>query len=140
MGIRTILGPRGTEVASYLFWGACTTAVNVASFVALRSLARVPVVPANAAAWALAVLFAFATNRAFVFRPETSGARAVAGELAKFTAARLASGAADMALVYALIDRARFPETATKVAINVLVVAMNYVAGKFFVFAKEKAS
>ncbi len=56
------------KIGAYLFWGVMTTLVNMAAFWLFRSGLSRSVLLANAIAWALAVLFAYVTNRAFVFR------------------------------------------------------------------------
>ncbi len=121
---------------AYAFWGAMTTAVNVVAFFVLRSWFSVPLMPSNLVAWALAVLFAFATNRAFVFASRSRGLAAVSAELARFFASRLFSGALDMALMWLFADAFAFPEVPVKVAVNLVVIAVNYVTSLVFVFDK----
>lgn len=121
---------------SYIFWGALTTLVNVASFFILRRIALAPLVAANFSAWVLSVLFAFYTNRRFVFQSRARGVGSVSRELAMFFASRIFSGALDMALMYVLVAVLYIEELPVKIAVNVIVIAVNYLTSLLFVFRK----
>ena len=121
---------------SYIFWGVLTTLVNVASFFVLRKIALAPIVAANLSAWVLSVLFAFYTNRRFVFHSPARGPVLVSRELARFFASRIFSGALDMALMYALAVMLMIEELPVKVAVNVIVIVVNYLTSLAFVFRK----
>ena len=122
--------------AAYVFWGALTTLVNIAAFFLLRRMVALPLLGANLAAWVASVLFAFASNRRFVFGSRSRGFIPVASELARFFASRAFSGLLDMALMYSLVARLAFAELPVKIAVNVLVVAINYLTSLLFVFTK----
>ena len=68
---------RCREVGSYLFFGVLTTIVNYVSYYALTRWLGMGVTAATAWAWALAVLFAFVTNKLWVFRSRTRGLAAL---------------------------------------------------------------
>ena len=114
---------RCREVGSYLFFGVLTTIVNYVSYYALTRWLGMGVTAATAWAWALAVLFAFVTNKLWVFRSRTRGLAALGHELAAFVAARLFSGLLDMWV---------------KIGDNVFVTALNYVFSKLWIF-RERA-
>lgn len=123
-----------SQIFLYAVFGVLTTAVNVVSFRLLR-LTGIPLEAGVAAAWILSVLFAFFTNRKYVFR---SGALPFPKELAAFFAARIFSGAADFLLMH-FLGRADFmDETALKILVNIVVVALNFFLSKFFVFSGKK--
>ncbi len=124
------------KVGAYLFWGVMTTLVNVAAFSFFRTLLDVPLLASNAGAWTLAVAFAFATNRAFVFGSRAKGLADATGEFARFVASRLFSGALDMALMFVGARILSFDELATKIAVNVVVVVVNYVTSSLVVFRR----
>ncbi len=121
---------------SYIFWGVLTTLVNIAAFFLLRRIALAPLVAANLSAWVLSVLFAFYTNRRFVFRSSVRGPGPVSRELAKFFASRIFSGVLDMALMYVFIAVLLVEELPVKVAVNVIVIVVNYLTSLVFVFRK----
>lgn len=150
-------------VSRYILFGVLTTAVNVCAFRLLRAV-RVPLTVSVAAAWVISVAFAFVTNRSFVFRPDADAAgnadaagkykaeppkaetpRAVVREAALFLAARVFSGAVDLALMAAFSGRAALGtdtaagETALKLLANVVVVIINFALSKAIVFKRRCA-
>jgi putative flippase GtrA len=127
-----------THLVAYAFWGVMTTAVNIAFFFALRTFFATPMLAANFAAWVVAVLFAFVTNRRFVFSSSEQGPFSIAKELLLFISSRAFSGFLDMALMFALIDAAGFAELPVKVAVNGIVIVVNYLTSRFFVFRKKE--
>ncbi|WP_038023478.1 GtrA family protein, partial [Tetragenococcus muriaticus] len=59
------------EVISYLFFGGMTTVVNFIVFFLARSLFGWSLVVSNTLSWIFSVLFAFATNKKWVFKSKT---------------------------------------------------------------------
>ena len=122
------------ELILYGIFGVLTTVVNVVVFALLRK-AGVMLDVAVAAAWVLSVVFAFFTNRTFVF---ASSSHHVLRECAAFFAARIFSGVVDVLLMHFLAGRlftGQAGESVLKVAVNVIVIVLNYVASKFWVFS-----
>ena len=64
--IRAIL-VKYREAIMYLFFGGCTTMVNLVSYYLLRNLFGVDITAANTIAILLSILFAYAVNKWFVF-------------------------------------------------------------------------
>ena len=60
------------EMLSYIFFGVCTTVVNIAVFQACTALLHWNWAVSNVLAWVLSVLFAFVTNKLFVFQSKKS--------------------------------------------------------------------
>jgi putative flippase GtrA len=117
-------------------FGALTTAVNFAVFWAATSVASIEYKSANAIAWALAVAFAYITNRLFVFRSRASGASAVAGEAARFVGARLLTLLVDMAIMVLAVELLGIGGAVAKIAANIVVIVSNYAISKLFVFRR----
>ena len=53
---------------AYLFFGVLTTLINLVSFWALSRFTAVETIPATVIAWIIAVIFAFVTNKIWVFK------------------------------------------------------------------------
>lgn len=138
--------PRLFELGAYLFFGALTTLVNWLVYLALTALTGLSdrergsadyLLIANisqAVAWILSVLFAYATNRRFVFRSETDGGGRLR-ELWLFVSSR--------ALGYVLFDLLLFSafllfmtDRPAKLIMNAFVIVFNYVASRFVIFKK----
>ena len=124
------------EIISYLFFGVLTTIVNYVSYWAFTRALGMSVAVATFWAWALAVLFAFVTNKIWVFHSRTNSVRAFFAELAAFVAARVFSGALDVALMRLFADKMGLPDMWVKLALNVLVTVLNYIFSKLWIFKK----
>jgi putative flippase GtrA len=123
--------------AAYIFWGILTTLVNILVFEACRIVFSFPVPVSNAVAWVLSVLFAFFTNREFVFKGQNGETASLGVQIGLFFLSRLFSGAMDMALVVLLISSLGLPELPMKVLINGVVIIVNYVASALVVFRRR---
>jgi len=134
------------EQISYLFFGGLTTLVNIAAYW-LLARAGLSTGIANAAALALSILFAYITNRLWVFESKTRGLAALK-ELAYFIACRLGTGLVDQGIMVAGVDHlgpALFPGAdlelwgvCVKVVSNVIVIILNYIFSKLIIFRKQK--
>ena len=119
----------------YLFFGGCTTLVNIISFMILRFL-TVGTYISNGIAWVLAVLFAFVTNKLYVFESKSKNAKTVTREAISFFAFRLLSLFIDMGIMYLMIDVLSWNELLAKVLANIVVIIVNYIFSKLFIFKK----
>ena len=145
------------EIISYLFWGVLTTVVSWGTYslfeilfstnakIALFSLEiSVAVVSANVLSWICAVLFAFITNKIFVFRSRSWKRKIFWPELWKFVSARLATGIIEIIAVPLLeslgLDQQIFgiEGILAKIIVSVVVVILNYIFSKLFVFKGAK--
>lgn len=122
------------EVISYLIFGVLTTLVNIVVYTVCNDLLQIQYLISNAIAWILSVLFAYITNRKYVFE---SNNKSMIDELVKFIGARLSTGIMDMVLMWLLVDILAFNSMVSKIVVNVLVVVLNYMLSKVFIF-KEK--
>ena len=123
------------EKISYLFFGALTTLVNIAVFKGLTLIWGTDrYLWANAVAWVLAVAFAYVTNRKYVFVSTASTKCEFTRELLSFFGFRLLSFGADELLMFLLVTVAAQNELAAKIAVNIIVVIMNYIFSKFIIF------
>ena len=121
----------------YAVFGALTTAINIADYALCYRMLRFPNVPSNVIAWILAVLFAFVTNKLYVFESKSLERGTVVRELASFVGARLATGLLDLAVMFVGVDLLHGPDLVFKVGSNVIVIILNYVLSKLIVFRKK---
>lgn len=124
------------EPISYIFWGVATTAVNYGAYFILAQGLHVHYLASNTAAWIIAVIFAFIVNKYFVFSSKNRSCKTVAAEACKFAGARLASGLLETLLLFLFVDIFRFNDGIVKCAAGIVVILVNYITGKFFVFKK----
>ena len=123
----------------YVIFGALTTAVNTGVYWLCAHPLGMPVIPATVTAWVFAVLFAYLTNRKWVFHSEAATRKEYVREFVSFYLCRLATGVLDWVLMYLLVDRMHLNDLAVKICVNLLVILLNYIASKLLIFRKKKA-
>lgn len=127
----------GNDVVRYVFFGGCTTFVNLAAFYILRKYG-IPLNPANFASIIIAILFAYVVNSKFVFQDKCENLKAHIRPFCKFISARLVSMAVEVGGVWLLVEILHMNEMAGKIFTQVIVLIMNYIFSKFFVFTTGK--
>lgn len=125
------------SVIRYLFFGGCTTLVNMVSFYCLRKLG-VTLNLANFISIILAILFAYIVNAKFVFQSDWDDAGEICRSFIKFISARAVTMVIEIAGVWLLVDIMRLKEMFGKLWIQLLIILLNYVFSKVFVFVKKK--
>lgn len=126
----------------YLLFGGLTTLLNWLVYALLVTGLSVDITAANAIAWVIAVLFAFVTNKRYVFRSEKTEKKALIREIGSFFAARVASGMIEVAgptlLMGIGLSQSLFgiPGFLAKITVSVIVVLLNYLFSKWFIFKK----
>lgn len=126
------------EIILYVIFGGLTTIVDWAVYFPLVNIIGVDYQAANVLGWIVAVLFAYVTNRIFVFQSKVTGFCRIVSELLKFAGGRIFSLLVQMLLMWVLVDLYRFSENYTKLFVAVIVVIINYVISRLFVFVKRK--
>lgn len=132
------------EIIMYIFIGGCTTLVDWVVYSLLMTFTDVGMTAANGAAWFVSVVFAFVTNKLFVFESRSTEKKVLIREILAFFGARVFSGAIGIILPTVLFDMGLdmslfgIEGFAAKAAVSVLIVIMNYVLSKLLVFRKNK--
>lgn len=127
----------------YLIFGVLTTVVNYLVFFPCSSYLektgfQYAVAVSNTVAWVFAVLFAYVTNKPFVFESHDWSWKVVAPELAKFVSTRLASLLIETVIITVTVDMLHWNKIVWKILTSVLVVVLNYVGSKLLVFRRKK--
>ncbi len=125
------------DVIPYLFFGVCTTAVNVVVYWICAHPMRLGTMLSTVLAWVLSVLFAYVTNRKWVFHSEAHGRREISREMASFFGCRLATGIVDWLCMFLFVEVLGLNDLFIKLAANVIVIVLNYVASKLLIFRKR---
>ena len=122
------------ENVSYLVFGVLTTLADWISYRMMR-LAGMDYRLATAGAWAVAVLFAFVTNKLFVFGSLSLRPAQVWNEFVAFVACRVATGILTLIAMMVMVDGMGIQnDFFCKVVVSVLSLVMNYVLSKWFIF------
>ncbi len=119
----------------YLVFGGCTTLLNIVAFYILRKL-NIGIYISNTIAWILSVLFAFITNKLFVFESRGKSKGENFKEICSFFIFRLLSLGFDMGAMYLFVKVLSVGEMISKIISNVIVIILNYIFSKLFIFKK----
>lgn len=123
-----------SETIRYLFIGGCTTVVNLVAFFLFCDIFDMKVTIGNILSIILAILFAYAANKIFVFASKTEGARDLFFEFCRFVGGRLSTMAIEVGGVYLIYNVMGQSKMLAKLATQVLVIIGNYFISKFLVF------
>ena len=125
------------EGIAYLIFGVLTTAVDYIISNVLFYLTDMPTIPAQTIAWVAAVLFAFVTNKWWVFESHTLIPPEVWREFVSFVACRVATFIFNLAALFIMVDLLEMEFFICKLLISVVVVILNYVFSKILIFTKK---
>lgn len=119
------------ELILYVVFGVLTTVVNIIAYVVFAKYLNVDYIISNIIAWFLSVLFAYITNRIWVFESKSDN---ILREISLFFGGRLFSGVVDTSLLYLMVDILLIGDFVSKVVTQIIVVVLNYVISKLVVF------
>lgn len=125
------------QLILYLFFGVCTTVINTICYGILYELLLVNNVLSTILAWLAAVIFAFVTNKVFVFESKRNNATEKLSEITSFFGCRILTGILDVVIMAVAVDYLRWNGLLWKLISNIIVTIINYIASKFFIF-KDK--
>ncbi len=126
------------EIINYLIFGVLTTVVSIVSYMLFANLlfsekTDITVQISNILSWIFAVIFAYLTNRKYVFNSKSEGKEKYK-EVFNFFLARFFSLIIDMALMFVLFSLMHIDDTISKIIVQFVIVIINYVFSKFLVF------
>ena len=127
------------EIISYLIVGVLTTIVSLVSYYLLTYTVLDPKIGfqlqvANVISWILSVAFAYITNRKYVFK---SKSKDITKELTSFVGSRVATLLMDMLIMFVFVTVLHLNDKVFKLVSQVVVIVLNYVFSKLFVFKKQ---
>ncbi len=123
------------ETISYLVVGVLTTVISIAVFAGCYRKLKMSTVLSNIISWVIAVAFAYVANKIFVFQSPSWELAVVMKEIVGFVSARLLTLGFDIAFIYITVDKLHWNDILCKIGSNVVVMIVNYVASKLFIFA-----
>ena len=126
------------EMISYLIFGVLTTVVNLVVFQLCDAVLGIYYIAANVIAWIIAVIFAYVTNKLFVFESKSWELKLVVREVISFGSARILSLLFETGFIALTVEVMGMPKFISKIIASIFVVIINYVASKLFIFKKKK--
>ena len=129
------------EVISYLIVGILSTIVSLGIYYVLTILFLNPnngieLQIANIVSWVCAVIFAYFTNRRFVFHSKEKN---LFKEGSKFCLSRVITLILDMLIMFISVSLLHFNDKISKLVSQVIVIIGNYIISKFLVFNDKKS-
>ena len=125
------------ELILYVLFGGLTTLVNWGLYTLLVDIFHVSYLWSTAIAQIIAILFAYVTNRIWVFESKVRGMRGIALEMARFFGARAASFVLDIGCMYVGVELFHIDDKWMKLIANIIVIIVNYILSKLFVFTSR---
>ena len=126
------------QVLLYCVFGFLTFLVSVGTYAFCMRVLGINELIANAISWVFAVLFAFFTNRRWVFDGKSEDARGLWAQMVSFFGGRLFTLAVEEAILAVFVTWLGFDGVIVKVAAQVVVIVLNYFISKFWVFKKKQ--
>lgn len=126
------------ETVLYLFFGACTTVINTIVYIWLYEFGSISNISSNIIAWVIAVLFAFFTNKIYVFQSTDFSKDRFLYEFISFFSCRIATGLLDIIIMYISVNILVLKAPSMKIFSNIIVIALNYIASKMLIFSKRE--
>ena len=135
---------KNREVLMYLFFGVMTTAVSFVTagfskyLLEKAGLGKDAVsIVSTVISWICAVTFAYVTNRIWVFDSKVKGKKGIFAEMISFYGGRLFTLFVEMGMMWLGYSVMGINYWVTKIVANVVVLILNYVISKLFVFKKK---
>lgn len=125
------------HIIMYLFFGALTTVINLFVYSLCYYLLEISNNLSNITAWLISVLFAYVSNKLFVFSNGYLGLKETLKEVLLFFTSRIATGVIEFVIMYMAVDILGFPAWKIKIISNIIVITVNYLCSKFYIFVKE---
>ena len=136
------------EIIMYLIMGGLTTLVSWVTYTLFACALPIGnedilVLTANVISWVFAVSFAYITNKIWVFESKSWERHFLLKEFGMFVSARLITGIFEMAAVPGFVwlglDQSLFgvPGMISKIVVSIIVILLNYVFSKLFIFKKQ---
>lgn len=124
------------ETISYVIFGVLTTIINLTSYYFFSKIININYLISNIISWIISVIFSYITNKLYVFNSKDKRMDVIVKEFIKFINCRLTSGFIEVLLLFLLVDIMKINDIISKLAIGVIVVVLNFIFSKIFVFQK----
>ncbi len=128
------------EIMNYIIFGVLTTIVNYVIYFVLHNPLKVNYLLSNTIAWIAAVVFAYFTNKKYVFKDSDETKADGFRKFGIFVGGRLLSFFLETFLMIITVGLFRINANISKIAVAIIVVIANYFISKYFVFGDGKTN
>lgn len=126
------------EYILYIVFGILTTTINFITYFIFTKVIGFSTVTSNLIATAISIIFAYITNKLFVFNSKRNNLGELITELIKFVNARIFTGLLDTLFVFIGVDCIRVNDFVVKTISCIIVVILNYIISKVIIFNKQE--
>ncbi len=126
------------EILLYLFFGGLAFFLNIFLFAAIDHLFGISELINNMICWIVCVMFQFFTNRTWVFDGSVDSSQAFTKQLAGFVGGRVFTLFLEEVILVIFITWLGYPALVIKLIAQVVVILLNYVISKLWVFKKQQ--
>ncbi len=131
---------KNKEMLLYLFFGGLSFIVSVATYASFNVTCGMSAVVANIWSWIITVMFAFLTNRVWVFASPTETVMEFIKQMISFYAGRVLTLVIEEVILYVFIDLLGGNSIVVKIIAQIIVIVLNYVISKLLIFKKSEGS
>lgn len=125
------------EIILYGVFGVLTTLVSIVTFYLFVDKLEINYIVGNVLSWVFAVAFAYITNKIWVFENNNFTKNYILKEVMSFVGSRIATLVIETVLIFLLVDLISIEKMISKIFVSIIVVILNYVFSKLFVFNKK---
>ena len=130
---------KNEEIWNYLIVGGLTTLISLITYYIcvgtfLNANNAIELQVANIISWIISVLFAYVTNRIFVFKSKEKN---ILKESTAFVGSRIVTLLLDMLTMFILVTLLHINDKVGKIVSQIIVIVGNYITSKIFVFKKK---
>lgn len=122
------------EIINYLIFGVLTTLISIVTYAIFTKVFHIDYLISNVLSWIIAVLFAYITNKIYVFE---SKSKKNIKEITSFFFFRVVSLIIEMIILYIFVDILHIDDLVIKIIAQIIVIVSNYAFSKVFVFKKD---
>ena len=129
------------EIINYLIVGVLTTVVSIVTYFLFSLILDIEnnilFILANVLSWICAVIFAYITNKKFVFNTTTSNKKEEIKVFSMFVSSRITTLLIELAFMFITVKVILINDKIAKVIAQFIVIVLNYVLSKLFIFKKK---
>lgn len=131
---------KNKEMLLYLFFGGLSFIVSVLTYALFNISFEMGAVVANIWSWIITVMFAFLTNRIWVFAAPTETIVDFFKQMFSFYTGRVITLIIEEAILYVFIDLLDGNSIVVKIIAQIIVIVLNYIISKLLIFKKDEES
>jgi putative flippase GtrA len=120
-----------------MIFGFLAFVLNYGLFFLFESILGMNYLLATGLSWLLTVIFAYWTNRTFVFKSKNVSKGSLVKEFSSFIGARIATEFLEMGFMYLAVEILGMNSYIAKLIGQVLVIVSNYFLSKLWIFKKK---